>query len=478
MRLGATPVRTTPDGFKVYRGTATYGDVVLKYPDLSPPRNEFVPADEALSPEAVASLLHMPFSIEHPPDLLDASTAREHVVGSVILAEADLAQRPPALVVEVMVYDLAAQEDIESGRMCELSPGYRCEEEPFLGSHGGERYQVVQRRRRYNHLSGVSQARTVTPDGRPARLDEAAAGLAYPPPVAPEAPHQQDRTKDTMPPIEQDKDKAPGAGATGGDASDRRDVKMCDALSPEDAEILKTLSAEGQAAIMAALGGGMTSSEGSSGPAVGSDAPAPGQPASAPGGVGDITAQLLAALEAMPAKIVAAMKGTAPAGDAAPSAPPADAPQMADKKDSSPPAATVSTSAGAFDPATVIAEARKAASDAASARFDEAARLVGVVRRDGHRDVDTPADAVKTMLVVVGEALPDLKATAEAHVTAGRMDDLTILYKQAEKIRRERHLDAQGRGVLEALSSLGPDDATHNGAAAAWSFRAPTPRGS
>ena len=141
-------------------------------------------------------------------------------------------------------------------------------------------------------------------------------------------------------------------------------------------------------------------------------------------------------------------------------------------------AATVSTSAGAFDPATVIAEARKAASDAASARFDEAARLVGVVRRDGHRDVDTPADAVKTMLVVVGEALPDLKATAEAHVTAGRMDDLTILYKQAEKIRRERHLDAQGRGVLEALSSLGPDDATHNGAAAAWSFRAPTPRGS
>lgn len=448
VRLGATPVRTTPDGFKVYRGTATFGDVVLDYPDLSPPRSEFVPASEALSPEAVASLLNMPFSIEHPPDLLTPETAREHVVGTVILAEADLAARPPALLVEVMVYDAGAQEDIESGRMCELSPGYRCEEDVLLGSHGGKRYQVVQRRRRYNHLSGVASARSVTADGRRARLDEAPDRAAYPP---------RDMADTETNPV------TPKTRA--------------DALSPEDAEIMKTMSPEAQAVIAAALGGGMASSE-ASGAGVGAE------PNAGNGGadINKMMADMLKALQAMPALIIEAVKGgagsapaTAEGGDAAPpkvapggAAEGGDAPPPTDRKDGA-------AQAQALDSEAIIRQAREETARVTDARIEVHARMVGAVRRDGHADVDTVADAAKVMLVTVGNHLPDLKSMAEGHLKAGRMDELAVLYKQAENVRRDGLLDTQGRAVSAALASA-PSE-TNGAPVLAPTWRPPTLRG-
>lgn len=177
--IGATPIAETPEGYKVYRGVAAFGDVVLEYPEDGV--NEFAPTADVMGPGIAESIIATPFTILHPDDLLDADdpeTIQAKTVGTVRAARANLNAKPPELEVEVVVWTRPAQEDIESGRVVELSPGYQRDPEkaPKGAAYGGKRYDVVQRRRRYNHLSGVISARGVTPDGRRARLDEAGSG--------------------------------------------------------------------------------------------------------------------------------------------------------------------------------------------------------------------------------------------------------------------------------------------------------------
>lgn len=176
VRLGATPIEVRPGGYKVYRGVATYGDVVLEYPEDG--WNEFVPASTALDPETVRLTEGVPLTVLHPDEMLDASdedALREHTEGMVLRALADMKARPPEMRVDVIVYTASAQEAIESGRIRELSLGYDRQAEDRAGTHLGKPYQKVQTRRRPNHLSAVVAARSTTPDGRRARLDSAVA---------------------------------------------------------------------------------------------------------------------------------------------------------------------------------------------------------------------------------------------------------------------------------------------------------------
>ena len=183
LAVGATPIEVRPNGWRVYRGVASYGDVVLDYGPMDPggERSEFVPASTALDPETVRLTEGIPFTILHPGDLLDAtdeSGVKEHTEGTVLRAEADWSSQPPSLVVDVIVHTASAQQAIESGRVRELSLGYDCDDEMRGGVHDGKRYQVVQVKRRPNHLSGVPRARSRTADGRAARLDAATTAVA------------------------------------------------------------------------------------------------------------------------------------------------------------------------------------------------------------------------------------------------------------------------------------------------------------
>lgn len=178
-RLGATPIEVRPGGYKVYRGVATYGDVVLEYPEDG--WNEFVPASTALDPETVRLTEGVPLTLLHPGELLDAEdeeAIKEHTEGMVLRALADMKASPPEMVVDVIVYTASAQQAIESGRIRDLSLGYDRQAEDRAGEHLGKRYQKVQTRRRPNHLSAVHTARSTTPDGRRARLDSSAASAA------------------------------------------------------------------------------------------------------------------------------------------------------------------------------------------------------------------------------------------------------------------------------------------------------------
>ena len=446
LQLGARPIEVRPDGYRVYRGRIP-ADVVMRYPDLSPPRSEFIPADEALSDEALASMRGAPFSVLHADDLLDATTVREHMVGTVLAAEANWESDPPEMVVDVIIHDLDAQMEVESGRLAQISPGYRSEEDWTPGVHKGQRYQVVQRRRRYNHLAAVPAARTVTADGRPARLDEhpgeAADGAPYSPTT--DARTDMRKKKITQPDgtiieVEVPADETGGTDEPQGSEQSRTDAVV---LSPEDIEVLKKMSPEGFMAVSTALGltaAAMpepdgdevvaTETEAVEADAAGMD---PGAPMDAAGGPG------------------------AGGGGAAN---PADA-DMAARL----------ARLEAASAAIAAAEAQRTVAErAARATFDASAKFVGVVRKDGHA-ADTTTEAAAVMLRVIGKHLPRLDATAKAHAKAQRLDDLVALYQQAEDIRRDAMIQSQADGVAECLRA--DDSSTPD----VLPFRAPRARG-
>ena len=168
IRIGATPIERTREGFEVFEGTATMGDVVLPYPEHG--TVEFRPADEVLAEAACASMVGKPITDSHPAKLLDSTTAAGHVRGAVLSAKRDDTGPVPTMRVRIVVYDEALLAKIRGGKV-ELSPGYFFRLDRTPGAFKGQRYTAIQRAIIYNHLAVVDDGRTVAPDGTKARLD-------------------------------------------------------------------------------------------------------------------------------------------------------------------------------------------------------------------------------------------------------------------------------------------------------------------
>ena len=449
VRLGATPVEVRVDGYRVYKGVATFGDVVLDYPDLDPPRSEFRPVSEVMSDDALASMIGVPFTLHHPDDMLDEHTARDHGHGAVLSARRSDSS-PDEMDVLVIVYSAEGQQAIESGELRELSPGYRAREDRTPGVHRGKRYDVVQRGHRYNHLAGVDMARARTPDGRVARLDEQApahathaAPLPYPH-ASIRGSNMEDETL-TPDPARLDAD----AVTPPDDDEDAKAIKDSDdmALSDDDMALLKQMSPEGQAMLMGLMSGEAAEHEAmelaaatAAANAEGADIAeqnAEGTPAddAAPPMAGGILDA--AAVKQMIADAIAAAMGPKP--DALPPAAPATPPAAA-KKDRAP------------APSTVNAEALIADAAAASTRaFNDASALTEGVRKDGHPGIVGAESAAATALSVIGEHLPTLKPDAEAALKTGNVALFLRFYDSAEATRRERLLDEQGAALVGAF---------------------------
>lgn len=440
VRVGATPVEVRPDGYKVYEGTATIGDVVLDYPEFG--RSEFRPFSEVASDAALASMEGVPLSggprrpddqlaADHAPDLITPETAGELTEGAVLKAwreDAVGAQRGRVRV-RVIAYTKAIQDLIESG-IVELSPGYRCREDPTPGVFDGRPYQVVQRGHQYNHLNVVVRARTRTPDGDVARLDadgETHEGASYPGTTSARDPEKPTMLEALFLKIMKARKDSAGAPIV---------------LSEDDKVKIKELSPEAQEAIAALL------------------QPAAPTPAAAPvaGAAAMDPAAIAAAVVAELAK-----QGMA---DAKPPAP-GQAPAMGgpgQKKDGAPaPAANGSEGARAdaarhagINVDEVLARVKSEAAAAAIAAQDTGAKLVAAVRNDGHHDVYGPTDALARMLGTVKAELPGLYALAEADVKAGRFDSAQVYYRQAEELRRRRVADESIDGVLRTVQDSAP----------------------
>lgn len=462
LSVGATPIEVRPNGWRVYRGVASYGDVVLDYGPLDPggARSEFVPASTALDPETVRLTEGIPFTVMHPGDLLNADAeddVREHFEGTVLKAAADWKSSPPSLVVDVIVHTKSAQDAIESGRVRELSLGYSCDDEEVEGEHDGRPYQVVQRRRRPNHLSGVPRARSRTSDGRAARLDgvthgpglnilpdlatlsRASSGAPYAHLDA-GAPMEDDAT---TPPTETRADADPEVVAATAEVVADPAMALA-AFSPEDAEVLKTLSPEGLAllakamkqveaeaaeqAVMAA-----TPVEGAAvvdDPPENDDATAPvasGTPAMDIAGMTKMLQDMQAQLDAM--------KGGKPKADAP--APPAK------------PAASAKPKADA-----VTEQARL---DAEKRRKEDQDFITKIRKQVGSKGrLDSAGDAAREALATIGHQTPEVLDVARRAWNDRRLDDLAQLAATADRKRRDGILDSQG-ATISAVASVESD---------------------
>lgn len=497
--LGATPIRETPEGYKVYKGVAAFGDVVLEYPEDGV--NELAPTADVMGPGIAESIVGVPFSIHHPDDLLsadDPDTLQAAAVGAVLAARPNLKATPPQLEVEVVVWTRPAQEDIESGRVAELSPGYNRDPEqaPRGAALGGKPYQIVQRKRRYNHLSGVIAARGVTPDGRRARLDEATeapAFAAYAPLsmddlITPDpAPTDDTKRADAEPVPEPAEGDKPEPEAEGEAIEVAAEEMPLEGFSPDDAEVLKMLSPEGMARLMLAMQqvkaeaaeqAVMAAPPGAAVEVEAEDASAKAREKEAIGEVEKVAAEKAEAEvgkdatapmapQGLSAQDVAAMvkqavsdlydQMKADMGKADAPSMPSPGGDMDAKKDAAAkatkPAAPLTAKVDAAALAATIAERR---------RLDAA--FVAHAKRDGHLGDSEPATvkaAATKMLAVITEHLPDLADMAkDALKDPKRMDsDFVRFYQAAEKKRRDALIDDQQAPFAAFASASGYDSA-------------------
>ncbi len=502
LRMGATPVETRPDGSKVYEGIAAFGDVVAPYPDLVPPRSEFRPADEVMSPAALASLEGLRFTGglrrrdwdgkvtlpgDHTPELDDPDGLA--IEGAVLKGwREDMPGEPPALRVRVIAHTRAMQTLLEGGTRG-LSLGYVAEEDKTPGVHNGKPYQVVQRRHRYYHLAAVGDPRSKTPSGRGARLDAAPrparTSLLPSPREGKQPPMKLSRLAilalATLAGKDAPADASPAAADANPDGTRTdigvRPVTPAVTLPPADAELLKQMTPEVQAAIVAAMGGAAALETAATDPAMPGmegDANDAAEVAADLGQDAAGMAPVLAELAAIKAMLAAAGLTPAatstdalPAGDASGGAAMLDAaatpPALLDsapRKDNATVTIAAITKSLTFDPALVIANAEKAAAaagrTAASAQYAADATFVGVVRKDGH-PADTVQDAATVMLGTIKRHLPTLAPVAEEHIKGQRLDSLVPLYQAAEAVRRKDLMTDQ-QNSLRALFDHMPAD--------------------
>jgi len=120
------------------------------------------PSDEVFSADSAATFQHVPVTINHPKEMVDASNWREYAVGEVgskIMRDGEF------LAVDLILKDAAAIKAFDGGKK-ELSAGYTAEIE-FV-DHAD--YDAIMKNIRINHLAIVDNARA----GKEARIGDSA----------------------------------------------------------------------------------------------------------------------------------------------------------------------------------------------------------------------------------------------------------------------------------------------------------------
>ena len=399
IKFGAKPTKITSEGFRHYKGTATIGDVILPY--ANPARLEFRPADEVLSDEAIDSMIGKPITNDHPTALLNSTEHEEvkrRVEGAVISAvRAETKLGMPCMEVEIVVYTHPLQKAIEEGK-AELSPGYGLTEDPkydasesvrVVGEHEGRPYHVVQRDVKYNHLAVVDAARTRTPAGEVAQLDE------------------DDMTKKKNP---GEAEQADAKNQTGDKPS--TDAKRLDMdLSSEAMEAIAALPEEDRKLLAAAMEA-MKAPEG--------EEPEGEEEESDMSEMDKMKAQM--------DEMKAALDKMSSRSDSTPSKP--------------------ATSAN-FDASDVIAKASAAAIKAADRHTAALYQDIETVRASSPERLDgySQGAVYAAMLAEINEQTPGVKGLAERAIKEHRLDDVKDLYAEAVRVKGAKRLDAQENSI-------------------------------
>ena len=150
------------NGFVDVWGVATRTDVFMYAGPDGRPFPELRPAEEVLAEESLATILGIPFTVDHPRGMVDSSNFRDLVHGYVIghRVEQGAGPRGEDLVwTHVRIASDDAKAVLDTG-VVELSMGYTAVVVDQEGtSPAGIPYKAIQTKIRYNHLALVSRAR-------------------------------------------------------------------------------------------------------------------------------------------------------------------------------------------------------------------------------------------------------------------------------------------------------------------------------
>ncbi|MCI2243792.1 DUF2213 domain-containing protein [Xanthomonas sp. PPL568] len=160
-RVSVSAPRRTGDGYlvadaKVARtGVQQYLGSELGRPDM-PIVRLYRPPEEVFAADAMHSYAYRPVTVEHPAQMVDASTWKSVSAGQ---TGAEVVRDGEFVRVPLVLMDAAAIKAYESGKR-ELSMGYSAEIVFRDGvSPDGEAYDAVQTNLRMNHLALVGRAR-------------------------------------------------------------------------------------------------------------------------------------------------------------------------------------------------------------------------------------------------------------------------------------------------------------------------------
>ena len=151
----------TPEGFLCVKGVAARtgvyqylsSELELEGPDRFV--NIYRSPAQVFAPESMGSFPNKHVTNDHPDDLVDSKTFKKVSVGHV----RGVAQDGDNLVVDLIIKDQTAIDDIESGK-AELSPGYLAEYVEAPGTApDGTAYEYEQRDIQINHVAVVEAAR-------------------------------------------------------------------------------------------------------------------------------------------------------------------------------------------------------------------------------------------------------------------------------------------------------------------------------
>lgn len=117
---------------------------------------EFVPEETLFDEASLQSLAGAPVTLQHPPVMVTPSNYKEYSQGSVN----GMPKRDgDNLVASMLVIGNEALHAVEYDGVSELSPGYSVDLDETPGEWQGQKYDRVQRNRRYNHQAIVDAAR-------------------------------------------------------------------------------------------------------------------------------------------------------------------------------------------------------------------------------------------------------------------------------------------------------------------------------
>ena len=151
----AKPVKRA-DGTMVVQAKLARTGVQMYRNDDGSPRREYRPRTQVADQRSVDSFKLVPFTNNHPPEMVTADNAKQYMAGAV---GQDVHMDGDWLVGTIAVFDAATVRDLESGKT-EVSNGYDCDLDMTPGvSPDGEHYDAIQMNITGNHVALVWNAR-------------------------------------------------------------------------------------------------------------------------------------------------------------------------------------------------------------------------------------------------------------------------------------------------------------------------------